>query len=45
MQTLILDTIELVDVPEVALAAPEDLADSALRLTELALWMAEPCDA
>ena len=45
MQTLILDTIEVVDVPEVALAAPEDIADSALRLTELALWMAEPCDA
>jgi hydrogenase-1 operon protein HyaF len=45
MQTLILDTIEVVDIPEVALAAPEDLADSALRLTELAEWMAEPCDA
>ena len=45
MQTLILNTIEVVDVPEVALAAPEDLADSALRLTELAEWMAEPCDA
>jgi hydrogenase-1 operon protein HyaF len=45
MQTLILNTIEIVDVPEVALAAPEDLADSALRLTELADWMAEPCDA
>lgn len=45
MQTLILNTIEVVAVPEVALAAPEDLADSALRLTELAEWMAEPCDA
>ncbi len=45
MQTLILNTIEVVDAPEVALAAPEDLADSALRLTELAEWMAEPCDA
>ena len=44
MQTLILNTIEVVDVPEVALAAPEDLADSALRLKELAVWMAEPCD-
>jgi hydrogenase-1 operon protein HyaF len=45
MQTLILNTIEVVDVPEVALAAPEDLADSAVRLSELAVWMAEPCDA
>ena len=44
MQTLILNTIEVVDMPEVALAAPEDLADSALRLKELALWMAEPCE-
>jgi len=44
MQTLILDTIEVVEVPEVALAAPEDLADSALRLQELAVWMAEPCE-
>jgi hydrogenase-1 operon protein HyaF len=45
MQTLILNTIEVVAIPEVALAAPEDLADSATRLTELALWMAEPGDA
>ena len=45
MQTLILNTVEVVDIPEVALAAPEDLADSALRLSELAAWMAEPCDA
>jgi hydrogenase-1 operon protein HyaF len=44
MQTLILNTIEVVDIPEVALAAPEDLADSALRLAELAEWMAESCD-
>jgi hydrogenase-1 operon protein HyaF len=44
MQTLILNTIEVVDVPEVALAAPEDLADSAERLAELAEWMAESCD-
>lgn len=32
---LILNTIEVVDVPEVAKAAPEDLADSALRLREI----------
>jgi hydrogenase-1 operon protein HyaF len=39
MSTPILDTIEVVDVPEVALAAPEDLADSRERLTELVDWM------
>lgn len=32
---LILNTIEIVDVPEVARAAPEDLADSAERLREI----------
>jgi len=32
--TLILDTIEIADLPEVALAAPEDIADSAERLFE-----------
>ncbi len=32
---LILNTIEVVDVPEVARAAPEDLADSAKRLREI----------
>ena len=35
MNTLILNTIEVVDVPEVALAAAEDLADSRDRLAEL----------
>jgi len=35
MDTLILDMIEVVDVPEVACAAPEDLADSASRLAEI----------
>jgi len=35
MGTLILDTIELVDVPAVVCAAPEDLADSRLRLVAL----------
>ena len=32
---LILNTIEVIDVPEVAIAAPEDLADSAKRLREI----------
>jgi hydrogenase-1 operon protein HyaF len=39
MQTLILNTIEIVDVPEVALAAVEDLVDSRERLAELIEWM------
>jgi hydrogenase-1 operon protein HyaF len=29
MDTLILDTLEVTDMPEVVLAAPEDLSDSA----------------
>lgn len=32
---LILDTIEIVDIPAVACAAPEDLADSAARLVDI----------
>ena len=43
MNTLILNTIEIVDVPEVALAAVEDLADSRERLAELVVWMDESC--
>ena len=39
MQTLILNTIEVVDFPEVALAAKEDLQESHSRLAELAEWM------
>jgi hydrogenase-1 operon protein HyaF len=39
MNTLILNTIEVVDVPEVALAAVEDLVDSRSRLAELIEWM------
>lgn len=35
MDTLILDTFEVTDMPEVALAAVEDLADSAKRLVEV----------
>jgi len=41
MNTLILNTIEVVDVPEVALASGEDLADSRARLAELIAWMSE----
>jgi len=41
MQTLILNTLEITRVPEVALAADEDLADSRERLLELLDWMAE----
>ncbi len=39
MNTLILNTIEVVEVPEVALAAAEDLEDSRARLAELVDWM------
>ena len=41
MKTLILDTLEVVTVPEVALASSEDLADSRQRLTELLQWLDE----
>ncbi len=43
MNTLILNTIEIVDVPEVAQAAVEDLADTRERLAELITWMSESC--
>lgn len=35
MDTLILDSFEVTDVPEVAVAAPEDMTDSAERLREV----------
>lgn len=35
MDTLILDTFEVTEMPEVALAAPEDLADSGARILEV----------
>jgi hydrogenase-1 operon protein HyaF len=41
MQTLILNTLEITRVPEVALAAREDLVDSHERLFELLEWMNE----
>lgn len=39
MDTLILNTVEVTGVPEVALAAKEDLEDSLARLDELLEWM------
>jgi len=41
MKTLILNTIELVAMPEVALASADDLADTRTRLAELVQWLAE----
>jgi hydrogenase-1 operon protein HyaF len=41
MNTLILNKIEVVEVPEVALAAADDLADSRERLAELVAWLDE----
>ncbi|WP_338331935.1 hydrogenase expression/formation protein [Acetobacter sp. LMG 32666] len=41
MDTLILDTIEVSTVPEVACAAPEDIADSASRLHEICTVLRE----
>jgi hydrogenase-1 operon protein HyaF len=38
---IILDTLEVAAVPEVACAAPEDLADSAERLAEVLEWVAQ----
>lgn len=45
MNTLILNTLEIVEAPEVALAAPEDLEESRERLAELVAWMSESCTA
>ncbi|MCA3214319.1 MAG: hydrogenase expression/formation protein [Betaproteobacteria bacterium] len=45
MQTLILNTLEVTRVPEVALAAEEDLADSHERLLDLISWMSESAEA
>jgi hydrogenase-1 operon protein HyaF len=43
MQTMILNTIEIVDLPEVALASDDDLADSHTRIVELIAWLDESC--
>lgn len=37
--TVILNTVEVTTIPEVALAAPEDLADSCARLKEVLEWV------
>lgn len=37
--TVILNTVEVTGIPEVACAAPEDLADSLERLTEVLQWV------
>ncbi|WP_069269205.1 hydrogenase expression/formation protein [Paraburkholderia nodosa] len=39
--TLILNTIEITDLPEVVRAAPEDIADSCERLARLIEWVGE----
>jgi hydrogenase-1 operon protein HyaF len=36
---VILNTVEVTEIPEVALAAPEDLADSYERLKEVLEWV------
>jgi hydrogenase-1 operon protein HyaF len=41
MQTLILNTVEVVVMPEVAVAAREDLVESRGRLADLVQWMGE----
>ena len=41
MSTLILDTLEVVDLPEAARAGPEDYEDSIGRLEELLGWLRE----
>jgi hydrogenase-1 operon protein HyaF len=41
MQTLILNTIEVVPMPEVALAAQEDLVETRARLADLVQWMGD----
>ena len=41
MQTLILNTIEVIEMPEVAVAAREDLVETRERLADLVQWMGE----
>ena len=41
MQTLILNTIEVTPMPEVAIAAREDLVETRERLADLVQWMGE----
>ena len=41
MQTLILNTIEVVDMPLVAIAAQEDIEETRDRLADLVQWMGD----
>lgn len=41
MQTLILNTIEVVDMPAVAIAAREDIVETRARLADLVQWMGD----
>jgi hydrogenase-1 operon protein HyaF len=41
MQTLLLNTLEVVQMPEVAIAAREDLLETRERLADLVQWMGE----
>jgi hydrogenase-1 operon protein HyaF len=41
MQTLILNTIEVVPMPEVAIAAREDMLETHGRLADLVQWMGD----
>ena len=43
MNTLILNTIEVVEMPEVVVASAQDLIDTRTRLAELIEWMSEAC--
>ena len=43
MNTLILNTIEVVEMPEAAIASAQDLLDTRTRLAELVEWMGEAC--
>jgi hydrogenase-1 operon protein HyaF len=39
--TVILNSVEVTDMPEVACAAPEDLSDSVERLSEVLQWVSQ----
>jgi hydrogenase-1 operon protein HyaF len=45
MDTVILNTVEVVDLPEVALAAPEDLQDSHERLEDVLRYVSDVTEA
>lgn len=45
MQTLILNTVEVTELPDAAMATRDDLIDSRERLHDLAQWMSESLEA